>query len=88
MVCGAIWYGGKSTLVLSEDTINVDKHIEIIKKGFLPIFEGSSLNRQDDVFMEDGTTYHTAQKTTVLQWRVNQFGKYSLQRPTESVSGP
>ncbi len=64
IVCGAIWYGGRSSSVFCEGTINADKFIEILKEGLLPIFQGSNLNRQDYDFIDNGAPFQRAKKKT------------------------
>ncbi|GJQ81049.1 hypothetical protein Trydic_g21858 [Trypoxylus dichotomus] len=48
MVWGAIWYGGRSQLVICDGYINAAKYIQILTAGLLPIFDNAILSKEDD----------------------------------------
>ncbi|KAK9739595.1 hypothetical protein QE152_g8909 [Popillia japonica] len=64
MVWGAIWYGGRSELIICEGNINAAKYIEILRQGPLPIFDNAILSKENAIFMEDGAPCHKARTTT------------------------
>ena len=63
LVWGAIWYDGKSELVVCEGRTNSAKYIEILKEGLLPIFDSAHVDKNHHLFMKDGAPYHLAKKT-------------------------
>lgn len=70
MVWGAIWYGGRSQLVICDGNINAAKYIQILTEGLLPIFDNAILSKEDATFMEDGAPCHKARTTTT--WKEEQ----------------
>ena len=80
MVWGAIWYGGKSELVVCEGHINSAKYIKILKKGLLPIFASAHINK-NHLFMEDGAPCHSAK--TTQDWH-QENGIQKLWWPSQS----
>lgn len=70
MVWGAIWYGGRSQLVICEGNINAAKYIEILTEGLLPIFNNAILSKENAIFMEDGAPCQKARTTAA--WKNEQ----------------
>lgn len=64
MVWGAIWYQGRSKLVVCEGHINSAAYIRILQDGLLPLYATHQLSTQHTLFMQDGATPHTARATT------------------------
>ena len=69
MVWGAIWYGGRSSLIFCDGHVNAEKYIGILKDGLLPLFT-EDLDKTEFFFMEDGAPCHRAKNA--VNWKRQQ----------------
>ena len=58
MVWGAVWFGGKSELILVEEWLNGPKYCQILEKGLLPLFDTNQIDKNTYLFQEDKVPCH------------------------------
>ena len=62
MVWGAIFFGGRSKLMVFDKTVNSETYIECLKSALLPIY--SDFPDRNFIFQDDGAPPHRSARTT------------------------
>lgn len=78
MVCNAIWYDRRSSLICCNEKINDVKLVGILKCGFISLFE-NDLDKSKYIFME-----YSAQSQKTREWKIFMAWTHSRRKPDKN----